>query len=399
MKIKHKIVELSKEFHHGVIGIRRHIHMHPELSFEEVETGKFIQRKLDAIGIKYKSGWAGHGVVGLIEGNRPDSGVIALRADMDALPILEENDVEYASKNPGVMHACGHDVHTSSLLGAAQILHAVKDRFDGTIKLIFQPGEERTPGGASIMIKEGVLENPEPTSIIGQHVYSPLPAGHYGFRAGPFMASADEIELRIVGKGGHGAMPHLTIDPIAITAQVLTGMQQIVSRVIDPTLPSVLTFGKIESEGGTYNVIPGAVKVLGTFRTFDESWRDKALRSIKQVAEGVADSFGAKCEVNITRGYPFLVNDAELTELSKASAAEIVGADCVHDIPMRMTAEDFSYYSHRMPGCFYRMGIANQERHITSAVHTPTFDIDENALQSGPAVMSWIALRRLAEGA
>jgi len=396
--LKDKVIELSHQFHKDAVSCRRHIHMHPELSFEEKETGLFVQKTLEEIGIGFTSGWAGHGVVGMIEGNRPDSAVIALRADLDALPIQEENTAEYVSRNPGVMHACGHDVHTASLLSAARILHTVRDKFDGTIKLIFQPGEEKTPGGASIMIKEGVLEKPSPSAIFGQHVYPQLPAGHFGFKADRYMASADEINLRVVGKGGHGAIPQLTIDPIAIAAQIITGMQQIISRMADPTLPAVLTFGKIESEGGTYNVIPNAVKILGTFRTYDEDWREKALVKVREVAEGIAASFGATCEVHIERGYPFLVNDQRLTEMSCEAAVDIVGSENVHELPLRMTAEDFAYYSHQVPGCFYRMGVANQARNITSSVHTPTFDIDESALQSAPAVMAWIALRQLSAG-
>ena len=393
--LKDDVTRLAGDFHDKVIKTRRWLHMHPELSFAEKETSKYVQTLLKDIDVPFTSGWADTGIVAIIEGNRPDSNVIALRADLDALPIQEKNAVPYASKNDGVMHACGHDVHTSSLLGVAMILKALSKRFDGSVKLIFQPGEERMPGGASILIKEGVLENPRPAGILGQHVYPLLEAGKVGFRPGKMMASADEITLTIKGRGGHGAVPQFTIDPVAITAQVITGLQQVVSRSSDPTMPSVLTFGKINSDGGTFNVIPGSVQLLGTFRTFDESWRAKALQKVKEIAMGIAQSFGAECDVHITPGYPYLVNDAPLTERCAAAARSILGEENVVDLPMRLTAEDFSYYTHHAPGCFYRLGVANASRGINSPVHTPTFDIDENALVTGPAVMSWLAISEL----
>ena len=396
MQIKERIVKLGQEQHTRVVQDRKHLHMHPELSFEEKETSKYICNTLDSIGVPYTTGWAGYGVVATIEGNKPDAGMLALRADMDALPIRETNDVPYKSQNDGVMHACGHDVHTSSLLGVARILHAVRDSFNGTVRLIFQPGEEQLPGGASIMIKEGVLENPRPGAIIGQHVYPLLPAGHVGFRPGRFMASADEINLTVHGRGGHGALPHFTIDPIAITSQIVTALQQVVSRASDPTMPSVLTFGKIESEGGSFNVIPGAVHMMGTFRTFDETWRKQAHEKIRAIATGIAEGFGATCDVDITVGYPFLVNEPELTGLCHTAAQELLGAEHVHDLPIRMTAEDFAYYTHQVPGCFYRLGVANAEKGINSPVHTPTFDADEQSLLTGPTLMSWLAITRLA---
>ena len=395
--LKDKVKELAHTCHEEVVNTRRHLHMHPELSFEEVHTGRYIKHHLSEIGVPCTSGWAGHGVVGMIEGNRPDSRTIALRADMDALPIQEENDVSYRSRNMGVMHACGHDVHSASLLGVARILYQLRDRFDGTIKLIFQPGEERMPGGASIMIEEGVLENPRPACILGQHVYPLLPAGTVGFRAGKMMASSDEIEMTIYGRGGHGAVPQFTIDPIAISAQIVSGLQQLVSRVSDPTIPSVLTFGKIESEGGTYNVIPASVKLYGTFRTFSEYWRYQAHEKMRTIATGIAQGFGAQCDVKITVGYPFLINDDVLTARCVEAAQDFLGEDHVRDIPMRLTSEDFAYYTHHAHGCFYRLGVANEDRGIISPVHTPTFDIDDAALYTGPALMSWLALSELSD--
>lgn len=396
--LKDQIRKLAGEIHPDVVKHRRHLHMHPELSFEEEKTSLYIRGVLDDLGISYTTGWAEHGIVAEIQGNKSDSKLIALRADMDALPIQEQNDVPYRSKNEGVMHACGHDVHTASLLGVASILQTLRKQFDGTVRFIFQPGEERMPGGASIMIKEGVLENPVPHHIMGQHVHPMLPAGHFGFRAGPFMASADEIEMVIKGKGGHGAVPQLTIDPIVVTAEIISALQTIVSRSADPVTPSVLTFGKINSEGGTYNVIPESVNVLGTFRTFDEKWRKEAHRKITSIATGVAESFGAQCDIRITVGYPFLVNHSELTLFCRNQAAELIGEEYVHDLPMRLTAEDFAYYSHQVPGCFYRLGVSNEARGITSSVHTPTFDIDESALRGGPAMMAYLTLTSMAEG-
>ncbi|MDX1478421.1 MAG: M20 family metallopeptidase [Saprospiraceae bacterium] len=396
--LKDKVKQLAETWHQEVVSIRRHLHMHPELSFEEVHTGRYVQHLLNEAGIPCTGGWAGHGVVGVIEGNHPDRAVIALRADMDALPIQEENDVPYRSQHDGVMHACGHDVHTASLIGAARILHELRQHFDGTIKLVFQPGEERMPGGASIMIEEGVLDDPSPRSIIGQHVYPLLPAGTVGFRAGKMMASSDEIELHIKGRGGHGAVPQFTIDPIAISAQIISGLQQLVSRISDPTIPSVLTFGHIVSDGGTYNVIPAGVRLKGTFRTFSEYWRFQAHDRIREIATGIAASFGATCDVKITVGYPFLVNDDALTARCEEAARAFLGAEHVREIPLRLTSEDFAFYTHRTHGCFYRLGVANEERGIVSPVHTPTFDIDDQALLTGPALMAWLALSELSDG-
>jgi amidohydrolase len=395
--LKDKVNDLAGRIHRSVVADRRHIHMNPELSFKEEQTGVYIQSELRKIGIPYTKDWAGHGVVGIVEGGKSDSAVLALRADIDALPIQEDNNVEYKSRNPGIMHACGHDVHTSSLLGVARILYNLRNHFNGTVKLIFQPGEEKLPGGASIMIEEGVLEKPVPKEILGQHVYPLLPAGHVGFRPGQYMASADEISLTVKGRGGHGAVPQSTIDPIAISALIISALQQLVSRLNDPTMPSVLTFGKIVSDGGTYNVIPGDVKMLGTFRTFDEVWRTKAHDKIREISQGIATGFGAHCEVDINVGYPFLVNDVDLTNHCMTEAQEFLGENHVHQLPLRMAAEDFSYYTHHIPGCFYRLGVANTERNINSSVHTPTFDIDESALITGPALMSWLTIARLSE--
>lgn len=390
-----KIKNLADKNHPEVIKLRRHLHQHPELSFQEKETGKYVSEKLKSWGIPNKRGMAGNGVVGILKGKKKNNNIIALRGDMDALPILEANKVSYKSKNEGVMHACGHDVHTSSLLGVAKILNELKDEWGGTIKLIFQPGEETLPGGASIMIKEGVLKNPSPTKILGQHVHPPLSVGKIGMKAGQYMASADEIYVSVKGRGGHGALPHDCIDPVVVTSQIVVALQQIVSRFSNPTTPTVLTFGNIASTGGRTNVIPYEVKLEGTFRTMDEKWRKEAHKRMKKIAEMTAKGMGATCDFDIKVGYPFLVNHEELTAQTRAHAIEYLGKKNVVDLPIRMTAEDFAFFSQKMPATFYRLGTGNKKRGITSPVHTNTFDVDEDCLNLGPGVMAWLAIRTL----
>lgn len=393
--LKEKVKALAAAYQGEVIAIRRHLHQYPELSYQEIETGKYIAQKLSDYNISHEHGWADNGVVALIKGKNPDKKIIALRADIDALPIKEANEVTYKSKNEGVMHACGHDVHTASLLGVAKILNEIRDEFEGTVKLIFQPAEERAPGGASIMIKEGVLENPKPISIIGQHVHPPLEAGKVGLCPGMYMASTNELFMEVSGRGGHGALPQDCVDPIVITAHIITALQQIVSRQATPTTPTVLTFGKINSVGGTTNVIPDKVELMGTFRTMDEAWRTKAHKSMKKMAEGIAEAMGGTCELEIRGGYPVLVNDQELTAKTKRFASEYLGADKVVDLPKRMTGEDFAFYSQHMPACFYRLGTGNPAKGITSPVHTNTFDVDEDAIELSIGLMTWIALQEL----
>jgi amidohydrolase len=393
--LKEKVKQLAKDFHQDTIAIRRHLHQHPELSYEEVETGKYISAKLSEYQIEHQHGVAENGVVGLIRGKNPDKKVVALRGDIDALPILEANEVDYKSKNEGVMHACGHDVHTSSLLGTARILHELRHEFEGTVKLLFQPAEEKAPGGASIMIREGALENPKPLAIFGQHVHPPLEVGKIGMRPGKYMASTDELFLTVYGKGGHGAIPEDCIDPIAITAQIITALQQLVSRQADPTIPSVLTFGYIASDGGTNNVIPNSVSLKGTFRTMDEPWRADAHRRMVKMAEGIAESMGARAEFTILNGYPYLVNDDALTAVTRKYAEEYLGAENVVELPIRMTGEDFAYYSQEMPACFYRLGTGNPAKGITAPIHTNTFNVDEDCLELSTGLMAWLAVREL----
>ncbi|TJZ62269.1 amidohydrolase [Sphingobacterium olei] len=391
--LKDTIKSLSRELFAETVATRRHLHQNPELSFKEFNTAAFVKARLDEIGIPYQS-MANTGVVGIISGELPSDRVIALRADMDALPITEVEGREYGSQQEGVMHACGHDVHTSSLLGAAKILYRLKSMFGGTIKFIFQPGEERLPGGASIMIKEGVLKNPEPQAIIGQHVMPFIEVGKVGFRAGKYMASCDELFMTVRGKGGHGAQPHQNIDPIAITAQIITALQQVVSRSADPRIPTVLSWGKIVGNGAT-NVIPDEVYLEGTFRTFDEKWRAEAHEKITKMAEGIAESMDASCSIEVRKGYPFLINEPELTAQSRAFAQEFLGNENVIELDLWPAAEDFAYYSQETNACFYRLGTGNVAKGITSAVHTPTFDIDEAALETSIGLMSYIAIKQL----
>jgi amidohydrolase len=389
-----QIKQLAKDFSQDTIKDRQYIHAHPELSFKEYNTSKYIQQRLLAFGISEFQTIAGTGLVVLIRGKNPDKKVVALRADIDALPIKEQNDVPYKSTNEGVMHACGHDVHASSLLGTARILNALKGEFEGTVKLLFQPGEELLPGGASLMIKEGVLENPKPANIFGQHVMTFLPVGKVGFRPGMYMASADEIYVTVTGKGGHAAMPDNNIDPIVIASHIIVALQQIVSRVANPKIPSVLSFGKFIAEGAT-NVIPNEVKIEGTFRTLNEEWRLRAHEKMKKMAEGMAEAMGAVCDFDIRRGYPYLKNAEALTLDAKAAAIDYLGEDNVVDLDIWMAAEDFAFYTQHIDACFYRLGVRNEEKGIVSGVHTPTFNIDENALEIGSGMMAWLAIQEL----
>ncbi len=391
--MRDKVSAIANQIYEQTVAQRRHLHQHPELSFEEYETSAFVKARLDELGVPHAP-MANTGLVAHIKGDRPSDRVVALRADMDALPITEIPGREYGSKREGVMHACGHDVHTASLLGTAHILQTLKGDFAGTVKLIFQPGEERLPGGASLMIKEGVLQNPAPQAVIGQHVMPLIPAGKVGFRAGKYMASTDELYVTVRGKGGHGAQPQQNIDPVVITAHIITALQQVVSRIADPKMPTVLSFGKIMANGAT-NVIPDEVYLEGTFRTFDEKWRKEAHSRMKKIATGIAESMGATCDFEVRVGYPFLVNAEELTRHVRNYAEEFLGKENVVDLDLWLAGEDFAYYSQETDACFYRLGTRNEARGITSAVHTPTFDIDERALALSTGLMAYIALRQL----
>ncbi len=391
--MKEKVQQLAHTIFEEVVAYRHHLHANPELSFQEFETSQFVKEKLTAWGIPFTE-MAKTGVVGLIKGTKPSDQVIALRADMDALPIHETNDKPYKSKVDGVMHACGHDVHTSSLLGTAYILNQLKEEFGGTVKLIFQPAEELLPGGASIMIKEGVLENPKPQGIMGQHVMPFIETGKVGFRSGIYMASTDELYVTVTGKGGHGAQPHLNIDPVLITSHLIVALQQIVSRRSDPRLPSVLSFGKITANGAT-NIIPNEVKLEGTFRTLNEEWRKEAHQIMKKMAEGIAESMGAHCDFDIHKGYPFLINEEKLTNNAKVFAQDYLGKDNVVDLDIWMAAEDFAFYSQETNACFYRLGTGNAQKNTLNSVHTPNFDIDEDAFKISTGLMAYMALKQM----
>jgi amidohydrolase len=383
-----RIRSLAKEYAPSFIEIRHHLHAHPELSYQEFETSQFVQNKLTELGIPFEVK-ATTGVVGLIKGKNPGKRTIALRADMDALPIKEENNVPYKSKKDGIMHACGHDVHTTCLLGAAKILNELKNEWEGTIKLIFQPGEEKNPGGASLLIKEGVLDNPKPEAILAMHVHPGLETGKLSFRAGKVMASADEIYITVKGKGGHAASPHLTVDPILITSHLVIALQQVISRNNNPFNPSVLSITSFQA-GTTTNVIPNEAKLMGTFRAMNEEWRFKAHDLIRKHATNLVHSMGGEIDLHIDVGYPAVHNNEQLNEIARKKAEELMGEGKVEQTELRMGAEDFGYYALQIPGCFYRVGVMNKEKGITSGVHTPTFNIDENAIETGIAVMAWL---------
>lgn len=386
--LKHRIQQLAQQYSAEFIDIRRYLHANPELSYQEFETSLLVQEKLNNYNIPFEIK-ANTGVVGLIKGKNPSKKIIALRADMDALPIKEENDVVYKSKKEGVMHACGHDVHTTILLGAAKILEELKDEWEGTIKLIFQPGEERNPGGASILIKEGVLQNPEPAAIFGLHVHPALETGKLSFRGGKVMASADEIYITIRSKGGHAAAPHTTIDTILVASHLVVALQQIVSRNRNPLAPSVLSITSFQG-GYTTNVIPSEVKLMGTFRAMDEEWRFAAHSLIRKLSTELVHSMGAEIELHIDVGYPTVYNNEPLNTQARRGAEEFMGVENVSETELRMGAEDFGYYSQVIPGCFFRLGVMNKDKGITSGVHTPTFNVDEKSIENGMGIMAWL---------
>lgn len=386
-----QVKQLARKYYPEILRIRREIHQHPELSFQEKETSERVKQFLSQHGISFSEGWAGYGVVATIKGNSEGS-VVMLRADMDALPIAEKTDLEFASVNDGIMHACGHDVHTSSLLGAAVILNELRDLIKGEIKLIFQPGEEKLPGGASLMIKAGLFDNLKPDCIIAQHVYPSLPAGNVGFKSGLYMASADEIYITIHGKGGHAATPHLAVDPVLTAARVITGLQEIISRRTDPMSSAVLTIGKINSDGGATNVIPDSVRLEGTLRAMDERWRRDAHKMITDFVNHTCLAASATAEIRIETGYPSLKNDQKVTEKCKSLALEYLGENHVHELPPRMSSEDFAFYTQEIPGTFFRLGTGGPDSTHNYPVHSSHFTVDEAALETGMGLMAFLAL-------
>ena len=372
-----------------VVAIRRQLHQHPELSFCEKDTAELIKRCLASKNIEYQSDVAGTGVVATIHGSLSFRPVIALRADLDALPIQETTDLPYRSVNDGVMHACGHDAHTAMLLGTAFILNDLRDKFSGTIKLIFQPGEEKLPGGASLMIKAGVLDDVD--MIIGQHVYPDLPCGEVGFHAGPYMASSDEVNISVKGRGGHAAKPAERENSLLAAAKIVSELSKLYPEKSGDVL---LAFGSFVA-AGTYNVIPSEVNLKGTIRTFDEAKRKALKDNILKVSKEVASEFGCEADVFIEQGYPSLKNDIELTNKCSALAKEILGESKVKDLPQLMTAEDFAWYSQKVPACFYRLGTSNLAKGIVAKQHTSTFDIDENAMKIGMETMTFLTINLL----
>jgi amidohydrolase len=400
MELQERIKSLSASLFERLQTIRRHLHQYPELSFEEVNTSQFIQEQLKSAGISFTAGHVKTGIIASIQGKNPIKKTLLIRADMDALPIEEKNNVTYKSKNKGVMHACGHDVHSTVALGAAFILNELKNEFEGTVKIMFQPGEELLPGGAQLMIKAGVLEQPKVDKALALHVYPELEAGSVGFKQGMYMASTDELYITVHGKGGHAAMPERYTNPLIAASAILLEIQNTfmnkdaLNGTLGETTPTVVAFGKIEGRGAT-NVIPDTVDMAGTFRTMNEAWRYEVHQKLNRLVEKTANDYSCRAELRIERGYPFLVNDAEFTQHCSAAAIEFLGSTKVQDLPLRMTAEDFAFISQAVPSCFFRLGTGNSKKGITAGVHTANFDIDESALQTGSGVMAWLAIQEL----
>jgi len=391
-----QIKQKAKQYFPYLVDVRRHLHANPELSFKEIETSRYISTQLIKHRIEHQSGIVGTGIVALIKGKNPDKKCVLLRGDMDALPITEKNNMIFKSVNDGIMHACGHDVHSTCVLGAALILNELKDSFEGTVKIVFQPGEEVLPGGASLMIAEGILENPKVEAAIALHVFTDLEAGQAGFKAGMYMASTDEIYIDVTGKGGHAAMPAEYNNPILIASEILLALNKEFPNDVKNKIPTVLAFGKIIANGAT-NVIPETVNIAGTFRTMDETWRKQVHEKIKTIATKIALEKKAKAEVKIVSGYPFLVNDETITNKAKNIATTYLGKENVSELPIRMTAEDFAFISQQVPACFFRLGTGNKKQGITSGVHTATFNVDENAIETGTTLLAAMAIELLAE--
>ncbi len=389
-----KIKILSREFFEEALKIRRHLHKYPELSFNENATSAYISEKLEDFGIPFKKGYAGTGIIARIEGRNPGNKTIALRADMDALPVQEKNNLEFISIDKGVMHACGHDVHMTCLLGASAILNQIKNEFEGTVILIFQPAEEYLPGGAKQMLEEGALDDPEPDAILALHVQPDIPAGVVGFRPGKYMASSDEIYITVKGKGGHGAMPHQLVDPVLIASHLIVSLQQIVSRGARVDTPTVLSFGKLIANGAT-NVIPDEVKIEGTFRTMDEEWRAEVHRRITQMSVNLTKSMGGSCDIEIRKGYPALINNEELTINSKSLAGKYLGDEHVLDLGIRMTSEDFAYFAQKFPACFFRLGVGFPGEENPAGLHSSGFLVNEKSIETGIGLMACLAVNHL----
>ena len=387
MQLAEKIKEKADFCFSEVVKLRKHLHKHPELSFQEYETSRFVAEQLGIYGIS-SNPVAGTGLIARIDGKKKiKKRSVALRSELDALPVQEETGLPFRSVNKGIMHACGHDVHTACLLGAARIIKELEKEFPGTVYLVFQPGEESLPGGAKKMMDEDLFSGDKPDLIIAQHVLPELDAGYAGVRPGLYMASGDEIYITVTGEGGHAAMPHTTTDTVVAMAQVVVALQQVSSRFAPPQIPTVLSFGKLIANGAT-NVIPPEVILEGTFRTMDEKWRARAHELITGIATKTAESLGAACRVEIRKGYPLLYNDPVQTGVIKELMSEYLGPERVADLPIRMTTEDFAWFAQRYPAVFCRLGTGMPDKKL----HAPDFDIDEKALLTGSGLMAWLAM-------
>lgn len=394
MNLKNKIETLlSDQLLKELTGIRQHLHQYPELSFEEHETSSYLRKILDDWKIEYKFPFVKTGILARIKGNHPGKR-IALRSDMDALPITEDSGIAFQSRNPGAMHACGHDVHMTSLLGAIRVLDQLKDQIQGEVLFVFQPAEEKVPGGAKLMLEEGIFDDQLPDFIIAQHVMPDMEAGHVGFKSGIYMASSDEIYITVIGKGGHGALPEHINDPVLMASHILISLQQEINRKSPSDVPTVLSFGKVNADGAV-NVIPNQVKLEGTFRAMNESWRKEAHRLIKQISNGIASSMGGACQVEIRHGYPVLHNNEQLTAASVTKAIELLGSDQVEDMQIRMTAEDFAWFTQSIPGMMFRLGIKEKGSNKVYPLHTPGFRADESSLKTGVSLLSYLAIELL----
>lgn len=394
MDIKDQINRLiTPAFINEITGIRRHLHQHPELSFREHETSAYIRNLLEGWGISYDYPFVETGLVARIEG-KTSGRCVAVRADMDALPISENSGVDFQSRNEGIMHACGHDIHMSSMLGAIRILDSLKDQFNGELLFVFQPGEEKLPGGASLMLKEGIFQEKKPDAMIAQHVLPEMEAGHVGFRAGRYMASSDEIYITVNGRGGHGALTQKINDPVLMASHILIALQHEIHRKSPSGVPTVLSFGKVVADGAV-NVIPDQVQLEGTFRTMDEPWRKKAHGLIEKIAQGIAGSMGGSCEVEIRHGYPVLHNDEKISAFARQKAMDFLGSTKVEDMDIRMTAEDFAWFTQAVPGMMYRLGVKKPGQEKIFNLHTPGFKADETALETGMALMAYLSIELL----
>lgn len=376
-----------------VIGIRQHLHRHPELSFQETETSAYIRKLLDSWGISYQFPLVETGFLAWIRGEKKGP-VIALRTDMDALPLNEETDLSFRSVRPGIMHACGHDVHMASMLGTIRVLDQLRDQIEGEILFVFQPGEEKVPGGARLMLEEGVFKEKKPDLIIAQHVMPDMEAGHVGFKSGIYMASSDEIYLTVRGRGGHGALPRDIADPVLMASHILISLQQEIHRKAPSDTPTVLSFGKVIADGAV-NVIPDQVQMEGTFRTMNEIWRKEAHGMIERIASGIAASMGGSCEVEIRHGYPMLRNHEGITSAASLLAARLLGEDQVEQMGIRMTAEDFAWFSQTIPGMLFRLGVRQPGSERIYPLHTSGFRVDESALRTGVSLLSYLSVELL----